>query len=296
MPASKIAQTVDFTSFPPGSITEYTTVVCLACIFDIFTAQLHLAPRTAYAEIKRYAPTIDELTSPKAVRPFFDSEEKRARCPYCNAAQRWHARLDTYGIESGKAVDAARRRLVAGLAKKKDQFLIIEKKTDRRDAFFIWLDTIGRKLDLENSNWLLEGTRAYLERLEPKTEWAKVFDKLRSVRRSSRLVTGWVLEGNRLFLSPASYSEALVVQYLISRSHARGGQTLEGRLTIGGLITRLRHLGYLDLLELPAGDLFELLERVIDRVAGMGNVRLTYVVDRRDFLEKAKSVYARYAA
>ena len=86
---------LDFSEFPPGTVTEYTTLVCLACIFDIFTKQIELAPRSAYSEIKRYSPTVAELTSRKAVRPFFDSEEKHPRCPYCNAAKRWHARLDT---------------------------------------------------------------------------------------------------------------------------------------------------------------------------------------------------------
>ena len=83
---------LDLSEFPPGTITEYSTLVCLACIFDIFTKQIGLAPRSAYSEIKRYSPTVEELTSPKAVRPFFDSEQKRARCPYCDAAKRWHAR------------------------------------------------------------------------------------------------------------------------------------------------------------------------------------------------------------
>lgn len=78
---------LDFSEFRPGTLTEYTTLVCLACIFDIFTKQIGLAPRSAYSEIKRYSPTVEELTSPKAVRPFFDSEEKRARCPYCAATK-----------------------------------------------------------------------------------------------------------------------------------------------------------------------------------------------------------------
>ena len=39
----------------PGTVTQYTTLVCLACIFDIFTKQIGLAPRSAYAEIKRYS-------------------------------------------------------------------------------------------------------------------------------------------------------------------------------------------------------------------------------------------------
>jgi hypothetical protein len=98
---------LDFSGFPPGTITEYTTLTCLACIFDIFTKQIGLAPRSAYSEIKRYIPSIQELTSPKAIRPFFDSEEKHPRCPYCNAARRWHSRLDIYRIEGGKTTDAA---------------------------------------------------------------------------------------------------------------------------------------------------------------------------------------------
>ena len=39
---------LDLTGFPPGTVTEYTTLVCLACIFDIFTKQIGLAPRSAY--------------------------------------------------------------------------------------------------------------------------------------------------------------------------------------------------------------------------------------------------------
>src|SRR6185369_4786182 len=54
---------LDFSDFPPGTVTDYTTLVCLACIFDIFTRQIGLAPRSAYSEIKRYSPTIEELTS-----------------------------------------------------------------------------------------------------------------------------------------------------------------------------------------------------------------------------------------
>ena len=95
---------LDFTDFPPGTVAEYATHLCLACIFDVFTAQLGLAPRTAYSEIKRYAPTIKDLTAPTASRPFFDSDEKNPRCPYCDSAKRWHARLDTYRIEGGKII------------------------------------------------------------------------------------------------------------------------------------------------------------------------------------------------
>jgi len=80
---------------------------------------------------------LKELTSTKSVRPFFDSDEKHPRCPYCNAAKRWHARLDTQSIEGGKTTDPARRALVKTLQKKPDQFAVIELKSDRRSAFTV---------------------------------------------------------------------------------------------------------------------------------------------------------------
>jgi hypothetical protein len=235
---------LDFTDFPPGTVTEYTTLVCLACIFDIFTKQIGLAPRSAYTEIKRYSPTVEELTSRQAVRPFFDSEEKHPRCPYCNAAKRWHARLDTHCIEGGKTTDAPRRKLVKTLEKKKDQFAVIELKSDRRRAFFDWLDTLRITLDLNEPAWLLEATKAYLERKAPKEKWTEVFEDLRVVvRPSSRLEDGWERDGSRLFLAPPLYNESLLVQYLVSRSHEHGGRTLEGRLTLMELIRRMRKGG-----------------------------------------------------
>lgn len=287
---------LDFSAFPPGSVTEYTTLVCLACIFDIFTKQFGLAPRSAYSEIKRYSPTIHELTARQAVRPFFDSEEKHPRCPYCNAAKRWHARFDTQAIEGGKTSDTARRALVKTLAKKADQFAVLELKSDRRTAFFDWLDTLRLNLDLSLDGWLLDATRAFLERREPKTKWGEVFDDLRAVRRSARISEGWEREGSRLFLAPPLYNEAVFVQYLVSRSHEHGGRTLEGRLTLHELIHRLRRGGYLSAHGITATDQFEILEKLLDEVAGAGQLKLYYIVDRREFLEKVKSVYASYAS
>lgn len=290
-------RTLDFSKFPSGSVTEYTTIVCLACIFDIFTNQFGLAPRTAYAEIRKYSPTIEELTAPQAVRPFFDSDEKNPHCPYCNASKRWHARLDTFGIEGGKAVDAQRRELVKSLPKKDEQFRVLEAKSDRRQVFFAWLDTLRLKVDQESNDWLIDATQAYLERLEPKTDWLTAFEGVRGVRRSNRLAEGWERDGNRLFLSPLLYSEVLVVQYLLSRSHAQGGHTFEGRITLGELIRRLRYFGYLRTIELSDADQFEVLDNVIEKLAGgTGAVRMYYLVDRRAFLENVKAVYAKYAA
>jgi hypothetical protein len=284
---------LDFSGFPPGTVTEYTTLVCLACIFDLFTKQLGIAPRSAYSEIKRYTPTVKELTSAKSVRPFFDSDEKHPRCPYCNAAKRWHARLDTQSIEGGKTTDSARRALVKTLQKKPDQFAVIEMKSDRRSAFFEWLDTLRVSLDLAEEGWLLDVTRAFLERREPKTNWAEKFEVIRAVRPSARLREGWDQDGTRLFLAPSLYNESLLVQYLVSRSHEHGGRTLEGRLTLRELIRRIRKGGYLTARGIVATDQFEVLEKLVDEVAGSGQLKLYYVVDRREFLEKVKSVYAR---
>jgi hypothetical protein len=285
----------DFSEFPPGTVTEYTTLVCLACIFDIFTKQIGLAPRSAYSEIKRYSPTVEELTSRKAVRPFFDSEEKHPRCPYCDAAKRWHARLDTRCIEGGKTTDAPRRKLVKSIEKKAEQFAVTEVKSDRRHAFFDWLDTLRISLDLAKPEWLLFATKAFLERKEPKQNWDEIFEDLRSIRPSARLEEGWEREGTRLFLSPALYNESLLVQYLVSRSHEHGGRTLAGRLTLQELIRRMRRGGYLEAHQISDTDQFEILEKLVDEVAGSGSLKLYFIVDRREFLEKVKSVYAAYA-
>ena len=185
-----------------------------ACTFDIFTTHLGLAPRTAYSEIRKYTPSVAELTAPKAAPPFFDSEEKHPHCPYCKAAKRWHATFDTTRIEGAKGTDAARRKLIKSLPQKDNQFQVIETKSDKRTAFFDWLDTLGRNLELDDDAWLPDITRAYLERSDSKTDWAEVFKGVRTIRRSQRLEEGWEKEGVRLFLSPLIYSEALLVQYL----------------------------------------------------------------------------------
>jgi hypothetical protein len=337
---------LDLSEFPPGSVTEYTTLVCLACIFDIFTKQLGLAPRTAFSEVKHHTPAIEELTGRRAMRPYFDSEEKHPHCPYCGSAKRWLARFDIYCIEGGKTTDAARRGLVKKLPKADDQFVVIEKKSDSRAVFFQWLDTLGRSLDLNDESWLADATRMYLERREPKTDWDQVFEELRAVRRSSRLADGWEVDAGRLFLAPNLYSEALLIQYLVSRSHAHGGQTIEGRLTLMDLIRRLRYNGYLEKTGITEREPGEVFEKLIDHLASTHDwtrvgstkkgvntgsssnrvkapkkaarksskaprkkntqpepekiitepVKLHYIVDRREFLEKVKSVYASYAS
>src|SRR6266576_5111487 len=266
MPPAKQRE-LDLTEFPPGTVTEYTTLVCLACIFEIFTKQLRLAPRTAFSEIKRHTPTIAELTSRTATRPYFDSDEKNPHCPYCGSAKRWLARFDTFCIEGGKSTDAPRRALIKKLPKADEQFLLMEKKSDSRAVLFEWLDTVRGNVDLEDEHWLIDATRMYVERREPKTDWDEAFDELRAVRRSSRLSEGWERDGARLFLAPSLYSEALLIQYLVSRSHAHGGLTLEGRLTLMELVRRLRYSGYLDQIGITQREPGEVFEKIIDHLA-----------------------------
>lgn len=287
---------LDFSDFPPGTVNTYTRLVCLACIFDLFTKQLGLAPRTAYSEIKRHAPTAAELTALEPTRPYFDSEEKHPRCPYCDAAKRWHARLDTFRIEGNKSTDAPRRALVKLLPKSEDQFTMIETRSTKRDIFFSWLDALGQQLDFTNDSWLVAAARAMLERKEPKTDWSEIFSNVRAVRRSQRLAEGWEHEGTRLYLSPPLYADALLIQYLVSRSQAHGGITFEGRLTLVELVRRLRYSGQLDAQGITERDQFEVLEQLIENLTGGATpAKLYFLVDRRDFLDKVKTVYSHYA-
>ncbi len=289
-------RTPDFSAFPAGTVTHHSRLVCLACIFDLFTAQLGLAPRTAYSEIKRHAPSPPELLAGEPTRPYFDSAEKHPHCPHCDAVKRWHARFDLHRIEGGKATDAARRALVKSLPKAEEQFQISEVRSTRRALFFEWLGSLGRGLDFADESWLIETTRAHLERSEPKTDWAEAFKGVRTIRRSRRIEAGWERDGGRLFLAPQLYGGALLVQYLVSRSQAHGGVTLEGRLTLVEFVRRLRHSGHLEAQGISERDGYEVLEKLIDGLAGGDeSVKLHYLLDRRDFLDKVKSVYARYA-
>ncbi|HZJ43130.1 MAG TPA: hypothetical protein VFD63_05125 [Pyrinomonadaceae bacterium] len=157
------------------------------------------------------------------------------------------------------------------------------------------MDTLRISVDLADSQWLLETTRALLARQEPKTNWEEIFEGVRTIRPSARIAEGWQRDGTRLFLAPGIYNEVLLVQYLLSRSHEHGGRTLEGRLTLMELIKRFRRSGYFEKHQIAVTDQFEVLEKLIDEVAGSGNLKLYYVVDRREFMEKVKAVYTSYA-
>jgi hypothetical protein len=289
---------LDFSDFPAGSFTRHDVTLCLACIFRLFTKQLGLAPRTAYNEIRRYAPTVGELTSRSPQRPFFKpSGEKSPHCPYCEAPKRWHARVSVHRVEGGKATDAARRALVKRLPARDEQFQVHEEKKTARQVFFEWLERLGQELDFEDdAAWMPEAARAYLQRREPKADWAAAFEGLRQVRRSQRLDAGWEREGARLFLAPALYNDVLLVQYLVSRSHRHGGRTFEGRLTLPELVRRMRYGGHLEAQGITERDQFDVLEQLVERLTGGDEpAKLHFVIDRRELLDKVKDVYARHA-
>src|SRR5579885_2354488 len=284
-PKKRVAKDVlDFAEFPAGTFTRQDVTLCLACIFRLFTNQLGLAPRTAYNEIRRYAPSVAELTSRNPQRPFFKtSEEKNPHCPYCEAPKRWHARVAVHRVEGGKASDAARRALVNKLPSKDEQFQVHEEKRTARQVFFEWLERMGQELDFEDdAAWMPQAARAYLERREPKTDWSSVFDGLRAVRRSQRLEEGWERDGARLFLAPALYNDVLLVQYLVSRSHRHGGRTFEGRLTLPELVRRMRYGGHLEAQGITDRDQFDILEQLVERLTGGDEpARLHFIIDRR---------------
>jgi hypothetical protein len=289
-PAGK-AQPLDLSRFPPESVTVLEKWICLACVLDVFTRHLHLAPRTAHLEVKRYTPSIPELYALNTVRPWFANQPLQNLCPYCGSASKWHTRLLVYRIESGKATDGLRRELLKSLPQSENQFAVLEEKATQQSAFFEWLDKISTGLDLESPVWLREVSRHYLGRKEPGTDWKTPFAQVHSIRRSRRLESGWEIDGDRLFLAPDLFDELLLVQYLVSRSHKAGGLTLEGRYTLQELFARLRRGGYLRALGINAQNPGDALEQLVTYLSGGESaIKFYHIVDRRDFLEKVKGL------
>ena len=294
--AVKKAKPPTLPAFPAGMVKVTHRYVCLACIFDIFTKQLKLAPRTAYTAVRGHTPSIEELIGAQVMRPYFDSDDKHPHCPHCDAAKSKLARFEVTRVDGSRQTTALRKEYFDSLPKADGQFEILEEKASRRDLLFEWLDSLGRKFDLTSDGWLMEAARAYLEKREPRTAWGPVFDIVQQVRRSQRLEEGWEREGARLYLAPALYDEVLLMQYLVSRSHKSGGVTFEGRLTLNDLLLRLRRRGYLREHQIHGEDAFEILENLVEELdPGSASTKLYYVVDRRDFLEKTRTVYAKYS-
>jgi hypothetical protein len=290
---------VDMSGFPPESVRSSERSLCVACVWQIFTRAMNLAPKTALAEIKRYTPSFEELTSTEMVRPFFAAQDDKDKqpCPYCASPSKWHARIVSHRIESGKATDALRRNLVKSLPKSDDQFVVLEQKATQQHAFFEWLEKISEQLDLDDPAWLRDVSQHYLSRKEPKVNWQAEFEGTHSIRRSRRLgpqpetTKFWEVENGRLFLAPMLFDELLLVQYLVSRSQLAGGLTLERRYTLPELWHRLRHSGYLRVIGVQADNPSDALEQMLAHLSGgEALTRFYYIVDRRELLEKVKAL------
>src|SRR5581483_11586083 len=286
---------INLSGFPPESVVKSERWLCVACVWQIFTQALQMAPKTALAEMKRYTPSFEELTAERPERPFFPTQGSEP-CPYCGAPAKWHARIETHRIESGKATDTLRRSLVKSLPKLGEQFVVLEQKATQQHTFFDWLEKIGANLDLEDPAWLREVSLHYLGRKEPKVNWQAEAAGVHAIRRSRRLAEGeeareklWEVEDGRLFLAPMLFDELLLVQYLLSRSQLAGGLTLERRYTLPELWHRLRHSGYLRSIEVKADNPSDALEKILAHLSGgEASARYYYIVDRREHLQKVK--------
>jgi hypothetical protein len=291
---------LDLSAFPSESVVITSRSLCVACVWQIFTQAMSLAPKTALAEIKRYTPSFEELTSAEAVRPFFAAEDnpEKQPCPFCGSPSKWHARIETHRIESGKATDALRRNLVKMLPSSQDQFVVLEQKATQQHAFFDWLEKVSAHVDLESPGWLRDISLHYLSRKEPKVNWQAEFSGVHSIRRSRRLGIGeerpsksWEVEQGRLFLAPMLFDELLLVQYLVSRSQLAGGLTLERRYTLPELWHRLRHSGYLRFTGVQASNPSDALEQMLAHLSGgEASARYYYIVDRRELLDRVKTL------
>jgi hypothetical protein len=292
---------VDLSAFPPESVTSSERSLCVACVWQIFTRAMSLAPKTALTEIKRYTPSFEELTSAEAVRPFFAAQDKQP-CPYCGSPAKWHARIETHRIESGKATDTVRRSLVKTLPTSNNQFVVLEQKATQQHAFFEWLEKMSVNLRLDDPAWLRDVSLHYLGRKEPKVNWQAEFAGVHSIRRSRRLGPGqeqglkssipsWEVEQSRLFLAPMLFDELLLVQYLVSRSQLAGGLTMERRFTLPELWHRLRRSGYLRSIGVQAGNASDALEQMLAHLSGgEASARYYYIVDRRELLQRVKAL------
>lgn len=282
---------LDLSKFPAESVTQMERGICLACVWEVFTRHLKLAPKTALVEIKRYTPSLDELNASAPARPYVAAQTSKGPCPYCGAASKWIARLPIYRIESGKATDALRRELVKSLSKKDDAFVVLEQKATQQHAFFEWLELISKQLDLDDPAWIREVSRHYLSRVAPKVDWLTEFNQAHSIRRSRRLEDGWEQDEGRLFLAPMLFDELLLVQYLVSRSHRAGGLTFEGRYTLPELFHRLRNSGYLRAVGVQVNNLGDALEQLLVHLSGgEAALRFYYIIDRRELLEGAQGL------
>src|SRR5437868_2585066 len=75
------AADLDLSGFPPESLLTRKIGLCLACALDVLTRHMGLSTERAQSEIRRYSPSLDELSTAAPARPYL--AWPAAECPYC---------------------------------------------------------------------------------------------------------------------------------------------------------------------------------------------------------------------
>jgi len=277
---------------PRSLVFEVTLPLCLKCAFDFFTRQLKLAPRTAYSELKKHVPGESDFTGAATSRPHFFEEPDVDRCPYCNASKRWFARFKAFRIDSHPCVEKERKKLWSALKKDPERFALWTHHRTPTEIFSEWLERLKRRSNLDSDEWLIPAAVEAVQHRHPSTDLdSAVQTGVKRVQISRQLDTEWNYSDGWLYVTPEAYGDILLIQYLISRSHLHGGRTLEGRLTLQELMTRLKRIGYFEAKEIQFTDLYQTLEESVDKLVASGPTAVYYAVDRADYMKQLRAVY-----
>lgn len=283
---------ISFDSIPRSAISKTTLKICLKCAFDVFTKQLKLTPRTAYSELKKHVPEEVDITGAATSRPHFFGESGVDHCPYCNGTKRWFAEFHVTRIDAHSSFEKERKKLWSALKKESDRYALWSPERTQMQIFSEWLERLNRSLRFDDDQWLLEAAVSHIKRSAPSNDWETVLATgVRRVQLSRQVEDTWRYEDGWLYVSPALYGDVIMVQHLISRSHQHGGRTFEGRLTFQELIRRLRRIGYFAAKDIAASEPYEEFEQAIGKLVDSGPSAVYYAVDRKDYLDKLKSVY-----
>jgi hypothetical protein len=283
---------ISFDSIPSSAVSRTTLKICLKCAFDVFTKQLKLTPRTAYSELKKHTPEEADFSGAATSRPHFYAEASPDYCPYCNASKRWFADFRAYRIDAHISFDKDRKKLWAALKKQPDRFALWSPERTKLQIFSEWLERLNRSLDFGNDQWLLEAAVSQIKRAAPSNDWAAILKNgVSRVQLSRQVEDSWQYQDGWLYVSPPLYGDVIMVQHLLSRSHQHGGRTFEGRLTFQELIRRLRRVGYFQAKEIETDDPYEMFEQAVAKLVDSGPGAVYYAVDRKEYLDKLKSVY-----